>query len=171
MARGFLLVMDSFGIGGAEDAAAYGDAGADTLGHIAAARPLALPNLERLGLGAAAAASTGHWPAGLARRDGFTGAWGYAVERSRGKDTPSGHWEIAGVPVDFDWTYFPAACPSFPKPLTDALIAQAQLPGILGDRHASGTQIIEELGAEHTRTGKPIVYTSADSVLQIAAHE
>src|SRR4051794_4783063 len=99
MARGFLLVMDSFGIGGAEDAASYGDVGADTFGHIAAARALSLPNLERLGLGAAAAASAGAWPGGLARRDGFDGAWGYAVERSRGKDTPSGHWEMAGLPV------------------------------------------------------------------------
>jgi phosphopentomutase len=176
MARAFLLVMDSFGIGGAADAAAFGDAGADTLGHIAERRlasgaALRLPNLERLGLGAAAAASTGAFPAGFARRDGFGGAWGFAVERSRGKDTPSGHWEMAGLPVAFDWAYFPAATPSFPKALTDALIERAQLPGILGNRHASGTQIIEELGAEHLASLKPIVYTSADSVLQIAAHE
>src|SRR5256885_15772606 len=99
MNRAFLIVMDSFGIGAAADAASYGDAGADTLGHIAAARPLALPNLERLGLGAAAAASAGRWPVGFARRDGFAGAWGYAVERSRGQDTPSRHWEMARVPV------------------------------------------------------------------------
>jgi phosphopentomutase len=180
MGRGFLLVMDSFGIGAAEDAAAYGDEGADTLGHIARAcaagavagrGALRLPTLERLGLGAAAAASTGAWPAGLARRDGFTGAWGYAAEKSRGKDTPSGHWEMAGLPVEFDWAYFPPAPPSFPPGITETLIKRAGLAGLLGNRHASGTRIIEELGKEHLRTGKPILYTSADSVLQIAAHE
>jgi phosphopentomutase len=171
VARGFLLVMDSFGIGGAEDALAYGDAGADTLGHIAASRRLRLPNLEALGLGAAAAASSGAWPAGFDRRDGFTGAWGYAVEQSRGKDTPPGHWEMAGLPVAFDWTYFPPAEPSFPPEITEALIRRAGLPGLLGNRHASGTAIIAELGEAHLRTGKPILYTSADSVLQIAAHE
>jgi phosphopentomutase len=171
MARGFILVMDSFGIGSAEDAASFGDAGADTLGHIAAARTLRLPQLEALGLGAAAEASTGRRPAGFAQRRDFAGAWGYAVERSRGKDTPSGHWEMAGLPVEIDWAYFPPGPPSFPTALTDDLIAQGRLPGILGNRHASGTQIIEELGAEHVASGKPIVYTSADSVLQIAAHE
>jgi phosphopentomutase len=93
------------------------------------------------------------------------------VEQSRGKDTPSGHWEIAGVPVAFEWGYFPPDEPSFPAALTDTLVARAGLPGILGNRHASGTEIIDELGAEHLRTGKPILYTSADSVLQIAAHE
>ncbi len=177
MARAFLLVMDSFGIGGAEDAAAYGDAGADTLGHIAefcaaAGRgPLRLPALESLGLGAAAEASTGRWPAGFAAAPPISAAWGYAVERSRGKDTPSGHWEMAGLPVTFDWAYFPPGPPSFPEALTRALIERGGLPGILGDRRASGTQIIEELGAEHLETGKPMLYTSADSVLQIAAHE
>jgi phosphopentomutase len=170
MTRAFLLVMDSFGIGASADAASYGDAGADTFGHIAARQAMKLPHLERIGLGAAAAASTGQWPQGLARRDGFAGAWGYAVEQSRGKDTPSGHWEMAGVPVEFDWAYFPKTCPTFPKALTDALIARAHLPGLLGDRHASGTEIIAELGAEHLRTGEPIVYTSGDSVFQIATH-
>src|SRR5262249_38969760 len=176
MARGFLLVMDSFRIGGGADAASFGDAGADTPGHVAAHRheagtPLALPTLERLGLGVAAAASTGAFPAGFARRDGFAGAWGFAVEQSRGKDTPSGHWEMAGLPVAFDWAYFPRAAPSFPKALTEALIAEALLPGLLANRAASGPQIIDELGAEHLASGKPILYTSADSVLQIAAHE
>ena len=170
MSRGFLLVMDSFGIGAAADAARFGDAGADTLGHIAARVDLALPNLARLGLGEAAAASTGHRPRGF---DPVTpqGAYGYGVEASSGKDTPSGHWELAGVPVTFEWGYFPPDAPSFPAALTDALIEQARLPGILGNRHASGTAIIEELGEEHIRTGKPICYTSADSVFQIAAHE
>jgi phosphopentomutase len=99
------------------------------------------------------------------------GLWGHAVETSQGKDTPSGHWEIAGQPVAFAWGYFPDAEPAFPPELTQALVARAGLPGILGNRHASGVQIIEDLGAAHLRTGKPICYTSVDSVLQIAAHE
>ena len=99
------------------------------------------------------------------------GQWGYGVEISQGKDTPSGHWEIAGTPVDFDWGYFPGTIPAFPGSLTAALIAEGKLPGILANRHASGTTIIEEFGEESSRTGKPICYTSADSVLQIAAHE
>ncbi len=94
-----------------------------------------------------------------------------AQEISSGKDTPSGHWEIAAVPVPFDWGYFPLTQPTFPADLTAAIIRDGKLPGILGDRHASGTEIIEELGEEHIRTGKPICYTSADSVIQIAAHE
>jgi phosphopentomutase len=170
MARGFVLVMDSFGIGSAADAEP-GDRGADTLGHIVAATALRLPHLESLGLGLAAEASSGRLPAGFARPPAIDGAWGFAVEHSRGKDTPSGHWEMAGVPVAFDWGYFPPDFPSFPKALTDALIERATLPGLLGNRAASGTEIIEELGAEHVATGKPIVYTSADSVFQIAAHE
>ncbi len=184
MKRAFLLVMDSFGIGGAEDAASFGDAGADTLGHIAAAcaegranrdglraGPLKLPNLTRLGLGAAAKASTGTLPPGLDGNPGPEAIFGYGVETSTGKDTPSGHWEIAGVPVSFAWTYFPETVPTFPPSLTEALTSEAGLPGILGDKHASGVPIIQELGEEHIRTGKPICYTSADSVFQIAAHE
>jgi len=176
MARAFILVMDSFGIGAAPDAARFGDAGADTLGHIAEhrlteGRALALPELERLGLGAAARIATGSWPAGLTRRDGFTGYYAAAREVSHGKDTPSGHWEIAGVPVETDWGYFPTTVPSFPPELIAALIERAGLPGVLGDCHASGTEIIAKLGDEHVATGKPIVYTSADSVFQIAAHE
>jgi phosphopentomutase len=182
--RAFLLVLDSFGIGGAEDAAEFGDAGADTLGHIAEAcaggradqkglrsGPLQMPNLARLGLGLAGQASTGRPPAGMPLETAPGAVWGYGVETSQGKDTPSGHWEIAGVPVTFDWGYFPDTVPAFPKSLTDALIAEGRLPGILGDKHASGTAILEELGEEHIRTGKPICYTSQDSVLQIAAHE
>ena len=184
MKRAFLLVMDSFGIGGAQDADRFGDSGAATLGHIAEAcakgrgdraglraGPLKLPNLTRLGLGQAAAASTGVLPPGLEAPPGAEAIWGYGVETSTGKDTPSGHWEITGVPVSFAWTYFPDTEPAFPKRLTDALIAEAKLPGILGNKHASGVPIIEELGEEHIRTGKPICYTSADSVFQIAAHE
>jgi phosphopentomutase len=176
MARALILVLDSVGIGAAADAAHYGDAGSDTLGHVAEwfaanGEPFALPNLDRLGLGAAAAASSGRLPPGLTSDGPFAGRWGYGVETSRGKDTPSGHWEIAGLPVPFDWGYFPETIPAFPADLTAAIIREAGLPGILGDCHASGTEIIARLGEEHVRTGKPILYTSADSVLQIAAHE
>ncbi|WP_425405223.1 phosphopentomutase [Hwanghaeella sp.] len=176
MARAIILVMDSFGIGAAPDAAAFGDAGADTLGHIAqrraeAGRPLSLPNLTRLGLGEAARLATGNVPAGLQHAGPFTGAYGAAAETSKGKDTPSGHWEIAGLPVDFDWGFFPRTEPCFPADAIEELVQRAGLPGILGNKHASGTEIIKELGEEHIRTGKPICYTSADSVFQIAAHE
>lgn len=168
MSRAFLFILDSFGIGGAPDAEKYGDTGANTFVHIAEREKLAIPNLAALGLGLAAEASSGRNPL---EKVEIKGQWGYAEEISRGKDTPSGHWEIAGVPVLFDWGYFPNTVPAFPKSFTDAFIKQARLPGILGDRHASGTAIIEELGAEHLASGKPIVYTSADSVIQIAAHE
>ncbi len=171
MSRALLLVLDSLGVGGAKDAAAFGDEGADTLGHIAAARLLRLPNLERLGLGASAHAATGRWPAGFAQREGFEGAYGCCDEASVGKDTPSGHWEMTGLPVDFAWGHFPPGPPSFPEELIDALVERARLPGVLGNRAASGTVIMAELGEEHVATGKPIVYTSADSVFQIAAHE
>jgi phosphopentomutase len=184
MPRALVIVLDSVGIGGAEDAAAYGDEGADTVGHIAEAcargegdrpglrqGPLQLPNLAALGLGLACETSTGRLPPNLAPAGAVTGAWGYGVETSKGKDTPSGHWEIAGVPVAFEWGYFPNTLPAFPPELTDALVREAGLPGILGDRHASGTDILDELGAEHVRIGKPICYTSVDSVFQIAAHE
>src|SRR5271157_4833063 len=183
MVRAVLIVLDSAGCGGAEDASAYGDEGADTLGHIAEAcalgrgnreglrrGPLSLPRLDALGLGLAMHASSGRKPPGFACPQPV-GQWGYGVETSRGKDTPSGHWEIAGTPVDFDWGYFPETIPAFPEALTAALIKEGKLPGILANRHASGTTIIEEFGEEHVRTGKPICYTSADSVLQIAAHE
>lgn len=184
MARALLIVLDSVGIGGAEDANAYGDVDADTVGHIAEAcaegrgdraglrqGPLRLPHMAALGLGLACEASTGRLPPGLAPQGALKGAWGYGVETSKGKDTPSGHWEIAGVPVTFDWGYFPNTVPAFPERLTAALIERANLPGILGNKHASGTTIIEEFAVEHLKTGKPICYTSVDSVLQIAAHE
>ena len=173
MSRAFLFILDSFGIGGAPDAQRFGDKGANTLGHIAAklGRPLKLPNMVALGLARAAEAASHKAPQGLDINAPLIGQWGYAVETSNGKDTPSGHWEIAGVPVTFDWGYFPKKIPCFPKSLTDTLIARGNLPGILGNKHASGTEIIAELGEEHMQTGKPIVYTSADSVIQIAAHE
>jgi phosphopentomutase len=184
MARAFLFVLDSFGVGGAPDAQAYGDAGSNTLGHIAGhcsrglgdrtglrSGPLHLPNLNAAGLGAAAIIASGKPAAGLAQIMPATGLCGAASETSKGKDTPSGHWEIAGVPVTFDWGYFPQTVPTFPKALIDAIIAESGIPGILGDCHASGTEIIDRYGEEHMRSGKPIFYTSSDSVLQIAAHE
>src|SRR3954470_101542 len=151
MTRAFILLLDSFGLGALPDAADYGDTGANTLGHIAdwaaaGGTPLALPHLERLGLGAAAHQASGAWPAGFERRAGFTGAWGAARERSTGKDTQSGHWEIAGVPVTFDWGYFPREVPSFPKELTDKLQELTGVVGYLGNCHASGTEIINKHG-------------------------
>lgn len=182
MARAFIFVLDSFGIGGAADAEKYGDAGADTFGHIAAAcaageadreglrnGPLTVPNMAALGLGLAAKTATGlAFPAAAAAPGAFHGA---AQEVSSGKDTPSGHWEIAALPVRFDWGYFPDTVPAFPASLTEAMIREGKVPGILANRHASGTGVIEDFGEEHIRTGKPICYTSVDSVLQIAAHE
>lgn len=181
MARAFLFVLDSFGIGHAPDAAAFASAGADTFGHIEAAcaeghgdrdglrrGPLMVPHMKSLGLAHAAALSAGRDLSHLPAAHGFHGA---ASETSRGKDTPSGHWEIAGVPVSFEWSYFPETEPTFPPALTQAIIDKAGLPGILGNCHASGTEIIARLGAEHISSGKPICYTSADSVFQIAAHE
>ncbi len=185
MGRVIVLLLDSFGIGYADDAEKFGDLGADTLGHIndwcgkyrkdAAGKPkyLYLPNMNALGLGHAAAASRGEKLSYSLGGDvkNLEGACGYASPISKGKDTLSGHWEIMGVPVRFDWGYFSARENSFPKELLAKLIKDGAIPGILGNKHASGTEIIKELGAEHCRTGKPIVYTSADSVLQIAAHE
>lgn len=184
MARAFLLVLDSFGIGGAPDADAYGDRGANTLGHIAEfcaggagdrsdlrEGPLKLPNMSALGLLEAARLATGSYPAGMARPERVFGLHGAATETSRGKDTPSGHWEIAGTPVEFDWGYFPTEGDAFSPELVEAICSQGEVPGILGNCHASGTEIIARLGEEHVRTGKPICYTSSDSVFQIAAHE
>lgn len=170
MPRAILCILDSFGIGGAPDAGDYGDVGANTLGHIAANYQISLPNLDALGLGAAAKLSTGEIPRGLTDQP-KGGRWGVGREVSKGKDTPSGHWEIAGVPVPFEWGYFPLAEPTFPPDLIAQLIEKSGIPGILGNKHASGTTIIAELGEESIRTGKPICYTSIDSVFQIAAHE
>lgn len=184
MARALIILLDSFGIGASEDAMQYGDAGADTFRHIAEycatgkadqagvrQGPLQIPHLLRLGLNNAAAISQGQLVSGLPTDIPIQGAYGCAKELSLGKDTPSGHWEIAGVPALFEWGYFPPDYPSFPEKLIAEFIKRAKLPGILGNKHASGTEIIRELGEEHERTGKPIVYTSADSVFQIAAHE
>jgi phosphopentomutase len=185
MARAFLVVMDSVGIGGAPDAARYfngavPDTGANTLAHIAQAcgegraddgrcGPLRLPHLDGLGLGAAVRLASGAATPGLEATP--TGLWGAATETSRGKDTPSGHWELAGLPVPWDWHYFPDTVPAFPEDLSRAVAQAAGTGGILGNCHASGTAILDKLGAEHIRSGWPICYTSADSVFQIAAHE
>ena len=177
MGRAIILVMDSFGIGATADAERFGDVGANTLGSIARERsassagPLKLPNLTRLGLMHAAQESAGEFPAGAETDAKVIGAYGFASELSTGKDTPSGHWEIAGVPVLFDWGYFTGKTNTFPPELLEKLIERADLPGVLGNCHASGTTIIAELGEEHMASGKPIVYTSADSVFQIACHE
>lgn len=179
-----ILLMDSLGIGASLDAPRYGDEGANTFVHIhevcsrgegdisgVRQGPLILPNLTKLGLYHAAMASSGLRFIDLATIPEPTAYYGYAVEQSLGKDTPSGHWELAGVPVTFEWGYFPDKPECFPPELIQQLIKQAGLPGVLGEKHSSGTTILDELGEEHIRSGKPIVYTSADSVFQIAAHE
>lgn len=178
--RAFLVVLDSVGIGGAPDAAEFGDEGANTVGHIAERAaagladegrkgPLKLPNLARLGLGRALEAASGLETALL--ETPLAGSWAAATEHSPGKDTPTGHWELAGVPLPWRWHVFPDTVPALPDHLTRRIAELAGTGGVLGNCHASGTEIIERLGAEHIASGWPIVYTSADSVIQIAAHE
>ena len=175
MPRAFLVVMDSVGIGGAPDAgdffnAGKPDTGANTLAHIAqVAGPLKLPNLDRLGLGAALQLASGEEAPGLGADP--EGLWGVAQAEAPGKDTVTGHWELAGLRLPWTWTHFPLEEPSFPEDLVERVTSLAGTDGILGNCRASGTEIIAELGAEHVRTAKPICYTSADSVFQIAAHE
>lgn len=175
MKRAVILMLDSVGIGGAQDAAKFGDQGANTLGHIAKANGgLKIPNLAALGIQQAAQASAGDelalgtLPPAVVN---LPSKYGFMCEISHGKDTSSGHWEMAGAPVEFEWGYFPPEYPSFPADLIEKICQEAGLPGILGNKAASGTVIIDELGEEHIKTGKPICYTSADSVFQIAAHE
>ncbi|PCI48661.1 MAG: phosphopentomutase [Alphaproteobacteria bacterium] len=181
--RAIIIVLDSFGVGEADDAALFGDQGANTFGHIAEqcalgqadkeglrSGPLHIPNLMELGLGLAAEAAAGHEiKVGKATR--ITGKYGYAAELSKGKDTPSGHWEMAGVPVLYDWGYFLDETSTFPDSLLNDLITECNLPGVLGNCHASGTVILDQLGEDHIKSGKPIIYASSDSVIQIAAHE
>lgn len=166
-------------MGAADDAATFGDAQADTFGHIAdfcaqekaddrgRTGNLYIPNLIRFGLNAAYQDCHGVSAAGVPVVQPI-GLYGYAQEISHGKDTPSGHWELTGTPALFDWGYFHEG---FPDVLIQEFIKRGKLTGILGNKAASGTEIINELGDEHIRTGKPIIYTSADSVFQIAAHE
>jgi phosphopentomutase len=186
MARTFLIVMDSVGCGGAPDADRFfngtlPDTGANTLGHIAKAcaegraddgrrGPLQMPVLAGLGLGAAVQLASGTAAPGLAV-PAPKGRWGAASEVSKGKDTPSGHWELSGVPVPWDWHYFPDTQPAFPPDLVALVCRLAGSEGILGNCHASGVPIIEQHCAAHLKTLWPICYTSADSVFQIAAHE
>lgn len=177
MSRVIWLVLDSLGVGAAPDAGAWGDEGADTFGHIAAAcaasprGPLRLPNLSRLGLPQSHAVANGKPPAGFDDMQAPEGIWGYACERACGKDTPSGHWETAGVILTEPFGLFEKTEDSFPPELLQALIEQADLSGVLGNCHASGTEILKLLGEQHIESGCPIVYTSGDSVFQIAAHE
>lgn len=174
MSRAIILMMDSFGIGGAPDAAAFGDEGADTFGHILDSYPdLKVPNLVSLGLLKAANAASGKNRLSSAQgaRLNMPSKYGHCREVSLGKDTSSGHWELAGVPVTKPFGYFKPDYPSFPEELVEKLCQRAGISGILGNKAASGTEIIQELGEEHIKTGKPICYTSADSCFQIAAHE
>jgi phosphopentomutase len=180
--RAVVIVLDSLGIGASQDADKYGDTGADTLGHIAehcnqgkadnAFRQgqLRIPNLQRWGL-AEAAKESRKKALPIDNTTIVEGAYGFAQEVSVGKDTPSGHWEICGLPVPFEWGLFPNINPCFPKDLLHELIQHGKLKGTLANCHASGTQVIQEYGEAHIRSGKPICYTSADSVFQIAAHE
>ncbi len=185
MARVFLIVMDSVGIGGAPDSATFfnkdlPDLGANTVAHIAQAcaqgraeegrtGPLRVPVLDRLGLGAAVSLASGQFTPGLGAKP--QGLWGCAAEVSAGKDTPSGHWELAGLPVPWQWGYFPDEEPAFDAKLIRHVCDVAGSAGLLGNCHASGTEIIARYGAQHMQNGWPICYTSADSVFQIAAHE
>src|SRR3712207_6756357 len=157
-----LIVLDSLGMGEMPDAAEWGDAGADTLGHICESRQVELPNLRGWGLGNVRHLS------GVAPVESPRGSYGRCALRSNGKDTTTGHWEMAGIILE---KAFPTYPDGFPPDVIDRFITEARVPGILGNYPASGTEIIKELGEEHVQTGKPIVYTSADSVFQIAAHE
>jgi len=157
-----LIVLDGAGIGAMPDAAEWGDAGSDTFGHILESRTVHLPNLQSIGLGNIRPLQ------GVAPADAPRGCYGKCTLRSNGKDTTTGHWEMAGIILD---QAFPTYPHGFPAAIIDRFIKEAGAPGILGNIPASGTEIIKELGAEHVKTGKPIVYTSADSVFQIAAHE
>jgi len=155
------IVLDSVGIGELPDAAAYGDVGRDTLGHIAHSRPLQLPNLVRLGI--ANIKPLEH----LAPPDHPAGSYGKGVTRSPGKDTTTGHWEMAGIWLDQAFPVYPNG---FPESLVEEFERQIGRRTI-GNKPASGTEIIKELGEKHMQTGSPIIYTSGDSVFQIAAHE
>ena len=160
--RVLLIVLDGAGIGAMPDAPEWGDAGADTFGHILESRPVRLPNLQRYGLGNIRPLES------VPPLDTLDGSYGRCALRSNGKDTTTGHWEMAGIVLD---RAFPTYPNGFPATVIDRFIRETDVPGILGNYPASGTEIIKVLGEEHVKTHKPIVYTSADSVFQIAAHE
>jgi phosphopentomutase len=161
--KAILIVLDGVGIGEAPDAGAYGDAGSNTLCHVGeAVGGLRLPNLARLGLGNIAAIP------GVTPSPHPRASFGKMAEASKGKDSTTGHWELAGLITDKEFPTYPQG---FPRPLVEQFIAATGCGGILGNKVASGTAIMNELGVEHIRTGFPILYTSADSVFQIAAHE
>ena len=177
MGRAILIVMDSVGIGGAPDAGHFGDFGANTLGNIIRAcltgsanvgrsGPLIIPNLESLGIKKSIEISQGS-EVSSPRSSSYAAATSY----SSGKDTPSGHWELVSAPVDCAWLHFDEQIPVFPSAKIEKIVKATKIPGILANCHSSGTQVINDFGDEHMRTGKPIFYTSADSVVQIAAHE
>ena len=159
--RAVVVVCDGLGVGAAPDAAAFGDEGSDTLGHVLASRPVRIPNLCALGLGNLTPSYDG------ARHAHPEGAYGKMAERSAGKDTATGHWEIAGLVTTKPFKTFPAG---FPPDLVSAF-EEGIGRRVLGNKPASGTEILKELGEEHLRTGRPILYTSGDSVFQVAAHE
>ncbi len=191
MARAIIVVLDSFGVGYTDDASSFGDVGANTFISIAKRyfkennKVIHLPNLGALGLHELSkqASSDEIWQefsqdltnSEISINDFYIkptkGAFGYMAEISTGKDTPSGHWEMAGVPVLFDWSYFSDKKTSFSQELVSAINEKTSFDGLLGNCHASGTNIIDALGREHIKTGLPICYTSADSVFQVAAHE
>src|SRR6266852_5830007 len=157
-----LIVLDGAGIGAMPDAADWGDAGSDTFGHICDSRQLSLPNLQGLGLGNIRPLAV------VEAIENPRGCYGKCALKSNGKDTTTGHWEMAGIILERAFPTYPHGCP---QTLIDEFISKTGVPGILGNIPASGTEIIKQFGEEHVETGKPIVYTSADSVFQIAAHE
>ena len=157
-----LIVLDGAGIGEMPDAEAWGDKGSDTFGHILESRSVHLPNMQRYGLGNIRPLK------GVSSLPEPQGSYGRCALLSNGKDTTTGHWEMAGIILE---KAFPTYPNGFPQSIVDKFIRETGVPGILGNVPASGTEIIKELGAEHVKTAKPIVYTSGDSVFQIAAHE
>lgn len=159
--RAIIVVCDGLGVGEAPDAAAFGDAGSDTLGHVLASRPVNIPNLAALGLGNLTPTFDG------ARQARPVGAFGKMAERSAGKDTATGHWEMTGVVTDKAFRVYPEG---FPPEMVEPFEKRVGRK-VLGNKAASGTEILKELGEEHLRSGSPILYTSGDSVFQIAAHE
>ncbi len=169
MRKAMIVVIDSFGIGALPDADHYGDSGANTAKHICEQAAVKWPNLKRLGLGNVSLLAEGELP-GCESVESPLASYGIMAERSPGKDTTTGHWEMAGIVLAEPFSVFNQEYPSFPEALVSDFCERAGVGGILGNKAASGTAIIAELGEEHERTGWPICYTSADSVFQIAAN-